>query len=69
MLTASLQQKLSKQIVSEEDNRTIEAVVDCDCLPICTDLSYNTETSQIDWDWVQWYKVNGVNTSIYNKDL
>lgn len=23
----------------------------CDCLPACTSLSYNIETSQSDWDW------------------
>ncbi|XP_068914084.1 pickpocket protein 28-like [Tenebrio molitor] len=24
---------------------------DCDCLPLCTDLSYNIETSHTKWDW------------------
>ncbi|KAH0815247.1 hypothetical protein GEV33_007544 [Tenebrio molitor] len=23
----------------------------CDCLPLCTDLSYDVETSQTDWEW------------------
>jgi amiloride-sensitive sodium channel len=23
----------------------------CDCLPLCTDLSYNIETSHTKWDW------------------
>ncbi|KAJ3646063.1 hypothetical protein Zmor_023709 [Zophobas morio] len=23
----------------------------CDCLPICTDLSYDVQTSQTNWDW------------------
>lgn len=25
---------------------------DCDCMPICTDLSYDVETSQNDWNWL-----------------
>lgn len=52
MQLGGLQQKLSKQITLE-DNKTVEAVMDCDCLPICTDLSYHSETSQTNWNWVQ----------------
>ncbi|XP_044258411.1 pickpocket protein 28-like isoform X2 [Tribolium madens] len=25
--------------------------IDCDCMPLCTDLSYNTQISQTGWDW------------------
>ncbi|RZC33873.1 ASC domain containing protein [Asbolus verrucosus] len=28
--------------------------VDCDCLPICSDLSYEVETSQSDLQWKKW---------------
>ncbi|XP_015833908.2 pickpocket protein 28-like [Tribolium castaneum] len=28
-----------------------KSVDDCDCLPLCSDLNYNIETSQSDWDW------------------
>ena len=28
-----------------------ETTVDCNCMPLCTDLSYNTETSQTSWTW------------------
>jgi amiloride-sensitive sodium channel len=27
----------------------------CDCLPLCTDLSYDVETSQTDWEWNKWF--------------
>lgn len=23
----------------------------CDCMPLCTDLTYDIETSQADWNW------------------
>lgn len=23
----------------------------CDCMPLCTDLTYDVETSQTDWNW------------------
>ncbi|XP_050514398.1 pickpocket protein 28-like [Diabrotica virgifera virgifera] len=26
--------------------------MDCNCLPMCSDLSYNTESSQCEWDWI-----------------
>ncbi|XP_030745254.1 uncharacterized protein LOC115874287 [Sitophilus oryzae] len=33
-----------------EDNDDIQ-VPSCDCMPICTDLSYDVETSQANWQW------------------
>lgn len=30
--------------------------VRCDCLPLCTDLSYNYQMSQIQWDWKETVK-------------
>ncbi|RZC41681.1 ASC domain containing protein [Asbolus verrucosus] len=29
----------------------LDLELNCDCLPICSDLSYDVETSQTDWDW------------------
>lgn len=29
---------------------------DCNCLPMCSDLSYHTETSQSYWEWEDDFK-------------
>ncbi|XP_044258537.1 pickpocket protein 28-like [Tribolium madens] len=31
---------------------------DCDCLPICSDLTYEVETSQTNWEWDKWLKAH-----------
>ncbi|KAL3273911.1 hypothetical protein HHI36_015338, partial [Cryptolaemus montrouzieri] len=57
---------LSKRVeegISEQnrDRDSDEALIDCDCLPGCTTLTYNAETSQADFDWrnvFQSFKVN-----------
>ncbi|KAK9883370.1 hypothetical protein WA026_001542 [Henosepilachna vigintioctopunctata] len=37
--------------ISAQKEDSDDAVVDCDCLPGCTTLSYNAETSQADFNW------------------
>jgi hypothetical protein len=32
----------------------LEEVKDCDCLPVCADLSYKIQVSQINWEWDKW---------------
>ncbi|RZB38942.1 ASC domain containing protein [Asbolus verrucosus] len=39
----------------------------CDCLPLCTDLSYNTETSQADWNWEEKFRL--LNNTKFDKKL
>lgn len=59
----SLQKQLRREITREDNNETVEAVLDCDCLPICTDLSYHSETSQTNWDWLKQYSASGGDTT------
>lgn len=35
---------------------------DCDCMPICTDLSYDVEISQNDWNWLSFLQNFAANT-------
>jgi hypothetical protein len=32
----------------------LDKVKDCDCLPVCADLSYKIQVSQINWEWDKW---------------
>ncbi|CAG9767075.1 unnamed protein product [Ceutorhynchus assimilis] len=45
----------------EEQNRNKRQANDkaphCDCMPICSDLSYAVETSQVKWDWKEKFSV------------
>lgn len=36
-----------------DDERSGENEVYCDCMPLCTDLSYDMEQSQTQWDWYE----------------
>ncbi|KAF5291553.1 hypothetical protein FQR65_LT01866 [Abscondita terminalis] len=38
-------------------NRNEKGEVICECLPACTSLSYDIETSQTNWDWIELYKL------------
>ncbi|XP_060523205.1 uncharacterized protein LOC132700102 [Cylas formicarius] len=40
----------------------------CDCMPICTDLTYNVETSQSNWDWFKMYSVLNNGTPIFGEE-
>lgn len=55
----SLEQQLRREITRDDNNETVEVVLDCDCLPICTDLSYHSETSQTNWDWLKQFSASG----------
>ncbi|CAG9812680.1 unnamed protein product, partial [Phaedon cochleariae] len=35
----------------------------CNCMPLCSDLSYNVDTSQSNWDWMQVVKAETRNRS------
>lgn len=59
----SLEQQLRREITRDDNNETVEVVMDCDCLPICTDLSYHSETSQTNWDWLKQYSASGGDTT------
>lgn len=59
----SLEQQLRREITRDDNNETVEVVLDCDCLPICTDLSYHSETSQTNWDWLKQYRASGGDTT------
>ncbi|KAJ3647269.1 hypothetical protein Zmor_024794 [Zophobas morio] len=50
MQIKDLHRKLSKKDFKRAD--------DCDCLPICTDVTYDVETSQTDWDWKKSYSAH-----------
>ncbi|XP_068913457.1 pickpocket protein 28-like [Tenebrio molitor] len=36
--------------------KSVQRDIDCDCMPLCTDLSYHTETSQTSWNWKEGLK-------------
>jgi amiloride-sensitive sodium channel len=36
--------------------KSVQGDIDCDCMPLCTDLSYHTETSQTSWNWKEGLK-------------
>ncbi|KAJ8943550.1 hypothetical protein NQ318_023062 [Aromia moschata] len=50
----SLHNKLDK--LSRRHNRSEdgEELRDCDCMPMCTDLSYDVDISQSDWYWLDY---------------
>ncbi|XP_063916929.1 pickpocket protein 28-like isoform X2 [Zophobas morio] len=56
MQTKNLKRKINNRNKSKRKSKSLE---DCDCLPLCTDLVYDAETSQTDWDWKQWYTALG----------
>lgn len=35
----------------EETQQNIRGKTDCNCLPACTSITYDAETSQADFDW------------------
>lgn len=35
----------------------------CDCKPLCTDIVYDIEQSQTEWDYAEQFKVKGKNVS------
>lgn len=37
--------------MSIEIRHLINSKVYCDCMPSCTELSYELDQSQVDWDW------------------
>lgn len=39
----------------------------CDCLPVCSDLTYEVETSQTDWEWEKWIKAERKNITDINE--
>ncbi|XP_044262774.1 pickpocket protein 28-like [Tribolium madens] len=41
------------------DNKSLKKNSQCDCLPICTDTTYEVETSQSDWNWKMTYSAHG----------
>ncbi|XP_063915462.1 pickpocket protein 28-like [Zophobas morio] len=45
-----LRKQLNKPLIKHRKHKK-KPKVDCDCLPICADLSYDVETSQTDWEW------------------
>ncbi|KAL3273907.1 hypothetical protein HHI36_015334 [Cryptolaemus montrouzieri] len=49
---------ISKKIRKDEESGT---VIDCDCLPGCTTLSYNAEISQADFEWQRVFQSHRVN--------
>ncbi|RZC37836.1 ASC domain containing protein [Asbolus verrucosus] len=44
-----------------------EGLLDCDCKPLCTDLSYHGETSQTEWKWEEKFRL--LNETKYDKNL
>ncbi|KAJ3617442.1 hypothetical protein MTP99_007159 [Tenebrio molitor] len=50
MQMKNLERKLNKPKRRKHKRR---GKIDCDCLPICADLSYDVETSQTNWDWIK----------------
>ncbi|KAL3273909.1 hypothetical protein HHI36_015336 [Cryptolaemus montrouzieri] len=62
-MTKRIEEGISNQ--KREDQRSDKAVIDCDCLPGCTTLSYNAELSQSDLDWQRVFRSRGVNPNKY----
>lgn len=46
------------QKVAAEDADSSSEI--CDCLPLCTDLSYDVSTSQAHMGWSKYYQAYGV---------
>jgi hypothetical protein len=39
----------------------------CDCMPACNELSYDVETSQAKFSWLENLKAEGLNYTTYEK--
>lgn len=50
-IAAAVQMKHLRRELNKHKKLRKRAKIDCDCLPICADLSYDVETSQTDWEW------------------
>lgn len=37
------------------EQKSYRQLLNCDCLPICTDLTYDVEISQNDWGWINFF--------------
>ncbi|XP_063915478.1 pickpocket protein 28-like [Zophobas morio] len=48
---------LKKKIEENKSKKKKKSLAHCDCLPVCTDLTYDVDTSQTDWDWLKAYTV------------
>lgn len=46
-----------------ENENTNTSLTDCDCLPACTSLVYNAETSQAEYEWQKVFQAFKVNFS------
>ncbi|CAH1984991.1 unnamed protein product [Acanthoscelides obtectus] len=42
---------------------------DCDCMPICTDLTYHAEITQSDWPWQEFIKARTVNDTMAEDEV
>jgi amiloride-sensitive sodium channel len=47
---------LKTKLEKGKSKKKIKSQTECDCLPLCTDLSYDVETSQTDWEWNKWFE-------------
>lgn len=57
---------MEKRIANEpEDGDTdVRVLGRCDCLPLCTDLSYDVSTSQANMAWSKYFQSYGVSKAI-----
>lgn len=59
LLTRQVESGIGQSMENTESSNN--SLVNCDCLPACTSLVYNAETSQAEYNWqkvFQAYKVN-----------
>ncbi|XP_057659149.1 pickpocket protein 28-like [Diorhabda carinulata] len=63
-LRYKMKMNATKRHISENIRGT--SLTDCNCMPLCSDLSYNVETSQSYWDWKKTFEADIKNQSIVN---
>ncbi|CAH1116191.1 unnamed protein product [Phaedon cochleariae] len=53
---------LRRSLDKETNIRNFSKILSCDCLPMCTMVEYNTEITEIDYDWYKKYESIGNKT-------